>query len=257
MGKDYIYAVAPLLEDALIDRDLVHRQTAASVVQHMSLGVAGLGCEDGLTHLLNLVWPNIFETSPHLVNAVMGAIDGCRLALGPPIVLNYVLQVSQQFCSLCGSSDSPLDIFSQNQMRGYRRCRVCSTQQGRSGKPIGRSTTTYILELRTLWWLATRGLRTRGPTHSTGTSWTCSFRSAVELPRITAVSGSVLAPSVPGEPCEDDFAVVSVPLLSADRGECRLDRAHTSICLRREVLSVNVRWKAPGGQGFRALVTCS
>ena len=93
MGKDYIYAVSPLLEDALIDRDLVHRQTAASVVQHMSLGVAGLGCEDGLTHLLNLVWPNIFEMSPHVVNAVMGAIDGCRLALGPPIILNYTLQV--------------------------------------------------------------------------------------------------------------------------------------------------------------------
>ena len=33
MGKDYIYAVSPLLEDALMDRDLVHRQTAASVVQ--------------------------------------------------------------------------------------------------------------------------------------------------------------------------------------------------------------------------------
>ena len=25
MAKDYIYAIAPLLEDALIDRDLVHR----------------------------------------------------------------------------------------------------------------------------------------------------------------------------------------------------------------------------------------
>ncbi|GKE64392.1 splicing factor 3B subunit 1-like protein, partial [Tanacetum coccineum] len=34
MGKDYIYAVTPLLEDALMDQDLVHRQTAAaSVVQ--------------------------------------------------------------------------------------------------------------------------------------------------------------------------------------------------------------------------------
>ena len=41
MGKDYIYAVTPLLEDALMDRDLVHRQTAASVIQHMALGVAG------------------------------------------------------------------------------------------------------------------------------------------------------------------------------------------------------------------------
>eukprot|EP00493_Phyllostaurus_siculus_P027252 UN27599 len=27
MGKDYVYAVTPLLEDALMDRDLVHRQT--------------------------------------------------------------------------------------------------------------------------------------------------------------------------------------------------------------------------------------
>lgn len=27
MAKDYIYAVTPLLEDALMDRDLVHRQT--------------------------------------------------------------------------------------------------------------------------------------------------------------------------------------------------------------------------------------
>jgi len=92
MGKDYIYAVSPLLEDALMDRDLVHRQTAASVVQHISLGVAGLGCEDALVHLLNYVWPNIFETSPHVVNAVMGAVDGCRLALGPCLVMLYTLQ---------------------------------------------------------------------------------------------------------------------------------------------------------------------
>lgn len=44
-------------------------------------------------HLLNHVWPNIFETSPHVVNAVNGAIDGCRLALGPAIILGYTLQV--------------------------------------------------------------------------------------------------------------------------------------------------------------------
>ena len=48
MGKDYIYAVTPLLEDALIDRDLVHRQTASSAVKHLSLGVAYMGCEDAL-----------------------------------------------------------------------------------------------------------------------------------------------------------------------------------------------------------------
>ncbi|KAH0892507.1 hypothetical protein HID58_054936 [Brassica napus] len=92
MGKDYIYAVTPLLEDALMDRDLVHRQTAASAVKHMALGVAGLGCEDALVHLLNLIWPNIFETSPHVINAVMEAIEGMRVALGGAVILNYCLQ---------------------------------------------------------------------------------------------------------------------------------------------------------------------
>merc|ERR1711904_608013 len=92
MGKDYIYAVTPLLQDALMDRDAVHRQTACSAIKHMSLGVAGLSCEDALTHLLNYVWPNIFETSPHVINAVMDAIEAFAVALGPGYVLNYVLQ---------------------------------------------------------------------------------------------------------------------------------------------------------------------
>lgn len=92
MGKDYIYAVTPLLEDALMDRDLVHRQTAAATVKHMALGVAGLGCEDALVHLMNFIWPNIFETSPHVINAVMEAIEGMRISVGPSAVLNYTLQ---------------------------------------------------------------------------------------------------------------------------------------------------------------------
>lgn len=92
MGKDYIYAVTPLLQDALMDRDLVHRQTACTTVKHIALGVAGLGCEDALVHLLNYVWPNIFETSPHVINAVFDAIVGCRVALGPHVILQYVLQ---------------------------------------------------------------------------------------------------------------------------------------------------------------------
>jgi len=92
MGKDYIYAVTPLLEDALMDRDLVHRQTACTVVKHMALGVYGLGCEDALTHLLNFVFPNIFETSPHVINAVSEAVEGMGRALGPAVILNYLLQ---------------------------------------------------------------------------------------------------------------------------------------------------------------------
>lgn len=58
----------------------------------MSLGVVGLGCEDALLHLLNLIFPNIFETSPHVINAVMEAIDGLRVALGPCTILQYCLQ---------------------------------------------------------------------------------------------------------------------------------------------------------------------
>merc|ERR1712032_1639183 len=92
MGKDYIYSVVPLLEDALMDRDLVHRQTAASTVSHLALGVPGLGCEDALLHLLNYVWPNIFETSPHVINAVMTAVQGLMVALGPNVILQYTLQ---------------------------------------------------------------------------------------------------------------------------------------------------------------------
>jgi len=92
MGKDYIYAVTPLLEDALMDRDLVHRQTACTVVKHMALGVAGLGCEDALRHLLNFVFPNIFETSPHVINAVTEALEGLGRALGPSTILGYLLQ---------------------------------------------------------------------------------------------------------------------------------------------------------------------
>jgi len=92
MGKDYCYAVTPLLEDALMDRDPVHRQTACTVVKHMGLGVQGLSSEDAILHLLNYVWPNIFETSPHVINAVMEAIEASRVALGPSVVLQYTLQ---------------------------------------------------------------------------------------------------------------------------------------------------------------------
>lgn len=90
MAKDYVYAVTPLLEDALIDRDQVHRQTAASVVKHIALGVVGLGCEDAMIHLLNLVYPNIFETSPHVIDRIIEAIDAIRMAVGTGIVMNYI-----------------------------------------------------------------------------------------------------------------------------------------------------------------------
>lgn len=63
----------------------------------MALGVYGFGCEDALIHLLNHVWPNVFETSPHLVQAFMDAVDGLRVALGPIKILQYTLQVCDHF----------------------------------------------------------------------------------------------------------------------------------------------------------------
>lgn len=95
-------SVAPecvlLTDRCSLCRDLVHRQTASAVVQHMSLGVYGFGCEDSLNHLLNYVWPNVFETSPHVIQAVMGALEGLRVAIGPCRMLQYCLQVRPGVC---------------------------------------------------------------------------------------------------------------------------------------------------------------
>jgi len=92
MAKDYVYAVTPLLEDALMDRDLVHRQIAINVIKHMALGVVGLGREDAMLHLMNYLWPNIFETSLHLITGVFEAIQAMEKAVGPTTVLQYVIQ---------------------------------------------------------------------------------------------------------------------------------------------------------------------
>ncbi|KAI8558197.1 hypothetical protein RHMOL_Rhmol04G0071300 [Rhododendron molle] len=68
MGKDYIYAVIPFLRHAFVDRDLIDRQTVASTVKHMILGLAGFGCENALIYWLNYVWPNILG-HPHTLVA--------------------------------------------------------------------------------------------------------------------------------------------------------------------------------------------
>ncbi len=92
VGKDYVHSITPLLSDALIDRDLVHRQTACAVVKHMAMGVVGLGKEDAMIHLLNLIWPNMFESSPHVQTAVTEAIEAIRLCIGPTKLFLYLAQ---------------------------------------------------------------------------------------------------------------------------------------------------------------------
>ena len=43
-----------------------------------------------MIHLLNLLWPNLFETSPHVIDRILEAIEGIRNAVGVPLVMNYV-----------------------------------------------------------------------------------------------------------------------------------------------------------------------
>lgn len=63
----------------------------------MTIGVTGFGCEDALNHLLNYIWPNIFENSPHVCQAVHACLEGMRISLGPIRVLQYALQVCYFF----------------------------------------------------------------------------------------------------------------------------------------------------------------
>jgi splicing factor 3B subunit 1 len=61
-------------------------------VKHLALGVAGMGCEDAMLHLMNLVWPNGFETSPHVNSAITSALEAMQVALRAGILLSYLLQ---------------------------------------------------------------------------------------------------------------------------------------------------------------------
>eukprot|EP00388_Colpodella_angusta_P001049 GDKJ01003517.1.p1 GENE.GDKJ01003517.1~~GDKJ01003517.1.p1 ORF type:complete len:1329 (+),score=351.69 GDKJ01003517.1:60-4046(+) len=91
-ARDYTMTVVPLLEDALMDRDPIHRQTASWAIKHLAIGVANHGMDDAMIHLLNLVWPNLFETTAHLTPAFFDAFDAFRLAVGPGVLLQYIMQ---------------------------------------------------------------------------------------------------------------------------------------------------------------------
>lgn len=90
MSQDYVYLVAPLVEDAMTDRDLVHRQTAANVIKHLALNCQGSGCEDAFIHFLNLLIPNIFETSPHVISRILEGLEALSYSTGPGVASNYV-----------------------------------------------------------------------------------------------------------------------------------------------------------------------
>ena len=53
MEKDYIYSFVHLLQDALTERKLVHRQIAVNAIKHLAINVMGLNNEDNIIELLN------------------------------------------------------------------------------------------------------------------------------------------------------------------------------------------------------------
>lgn len=93
MTKDYLYSITSLLQDALTDRDQVHRQTAATVVKHIALNCQGCINDaqmDVFIHFMNLLLPNVFETSPHVINRILEAIDSLKNVLGYGKYMNYL-----------------------------------------------------------------------------------------------------------------------------------------------------------------------
>lgn len=134
----------------------------------MALGVFGFGCEDALVHLLNYVWPNIFETSPHLVQAFMDAVEGMRVSLGPIKILQYTLQVNLILTFL---------IFENQYLIFSFTLRVFSTRPGKSAMFTGKSTTPYISEHKIPSFVDTRECRMKGRIPTCALNWTtsCNF----------------------------------------------------------------------------------
>lgn len=63
MSKDHSYALKSHLKKTLVDRDPVHRQTAASVAIHIVLDAVSLIYEDAMVHLLERLYPTLFDMS--------------------------------------------------------------------------------------------------------------------------------------------------------------------------------------------------
>nr|BAS01606.1 mRNA splicing factor U2 snRNP subunit [Lotharella vacuolata] len=89
--KNLMLVLLPLLESAITNQDVVHRQISCNIIQHISINVLNLNCDDLIQHLFNYIWPNIFEKSPHMKKAVINCIDSCRITLGAPLIYFYVL----------------------------------------------------------------------------------------------------------------------------------------------------------------------
>lgn len=152
----------------------------------MSLGVYGFGCEDSLNHLLNYVWPNVFETSPHVIQAVMGALEGLRVALGPCRMLQYCLQVETRvrmwdvrivWLERMVHRYVSLEYIRTTLFNPVSLCRVCSIRPGRWEMSTGRFTTPSTLVPRTPWLLITHKSTTmrRTSTSAMSSNMLCKY----------------------------------------------------------------------------------
>lgn len=89
-SKDYLYLVVPMVQHALTDRNVVLRQTGATVVRSLSVACKNSDIEDVFIHFLSLLIPNIFETSPHAIEKIRLAIDGLRVSVGTELLMQYM-----------------------------------------------------------------------------------------------------------------------------------------------------------------------
>jgi len=105
MGENYIYALTPLLESAMISSDIIHRQISCNIIQHISLNVDNLNHFDLLIHFFNLIWPNIFESTPHMRRSTFNVIDSLRISIGATSLIYYV------FLGLFHASKKVRDIY--------------------------------------------------------------------------------------------------------------------------------------------------
>ncbi|KAF7307564.1 AP-1 complex subunit gamma [Mycena indigotica] len=119
----YRDSVVTMLEDALTNRDLVHRQTASTIVKHLALGVAGLGCEDSMMHLMNLVWPNCFSKRRPVLS-----VQSWTLLRVSSILPERFIGASIT-CSISGAADALVPFYpdlvpTPALIKGIRACKV-------------------------------------------------------------------------------------------------------------------------------------
>jgi splicing factor 3B subunit 1 len=61
------------------------------VLKYFALGCFAVGKENAIINLLNHLMPNISDLTLHFIDAVFEAFDPLRVALGPGVLLQYIL----------------------------------------------------------------------------------------------------------------------------------------------------------------------